>query len=305
MIRNNLYILFLVLFVIQAGAQPKVSAEVKIMLDSAKAHQKDVACIDFLLKAEALAQNDDYSKAFVYQRIGSYYYSRQPLKCIGYQKQAFALFQKVNEQKQAAMCLHSIGFAYEEQLKDVKSASGYISQAIELHKAQKDTMELANMEKYLGMLDGRLGQYAEGKQQVRSAIAHFKMLGYKSGIAVSYFDLAKIFTEQKAYDSALHYLTVSKKYWAGAGATGRVFNINNELLKVNTLAARYNDAHNLLLENEKILYNTNVYYTDKLMYFKNSSSYYNAKHNTGNAQTCYMKYSALRDSLIAKGINID
>ncbi len=298
-------VLLLLLSSLAFAQQP--TNEVQTLLDSAKTHQKDDSYVSYLEKAVVIAteKSDIYGNALVHQRLGSYYYTRNPLKSVEYQRVAFDYFIQANAMPMAAICLHNIGFTYEEQLHDISAAIKYIDQAIQLHEQLHDTMELANMYKYLGMLKSKMHNYTEAKQLINKAVLFFEYKNYEPGIAVSWFDLALVYAEQKKADSAIFYALKAKAYWYTNNGTARIVGINNELVKWYLILSDENEVHNLLLENETMVNDSAVYWKEKLGYYFIAYKYYSQVKHQCTAQQYLAKYNALRNDLRTKGFKTE
>lgn len=304
-------VLFLILFCtasVYAQHRPiPATAKVLAALDSAILHQKENTYLSYLEKAEALAieNSDNNGIALVNQRLGGYYYARDARKAIAYQKKASEFFYKAEDAKMVAICMHNIGYIYDEQLHNTDSAINAIDAAIYLHKKLRDTLEFANMCKYKGILVARLGDYTEAKRLVNKAILYFGYKDYQPGIAVSWYDLALVYGQQEAVDSAICYAEKSKDYWMRNKGMDRVFGINTELVKWYLKAGKQQKATKLLSENKSILDSDKIYWKDKLAFYQIAEQYSkNVKRNT-DAKQYKLKYTGLRDSLNAEGVKTE
>ena len=67
---------------------------------------------------------------------------------------------------------------------------------------KNDTSNQANLLKYLGYLNDRLGHFHLGKIQVAKAIELFTSKNIEYGVAVSWFDLSKVYEFENKIDSA-------------------------------------------------------------------------------------------------------
>lgn len=283
------------------------TVEVLSALDSAMLHQKENTYLSYLEKAEALAteKSDNSGIALVNQRLGGYYYARDARKAIAYQKKASEFFYKAEDAKMVAICMHNIGFIYDEQLHNTDSAINAIDAAIYLHKKLRDTLEFANMCKYKGILVAPLGDYTEAKRLVNKAILYFGYKDYQPGIAVSWYDLALVYGQQEAVDSAICYAEKSKDYWVRNKGRDRVFGINTELVKWYLKIDKQQKATKLLSENKSILDSEKIYWKDKLVFYQIAEQYSKNVKKTADAKQYKLKYIGLRDSLNAKGIKTE
>lgn len=294
-------------------AQPQPRPEVKELITKAKKHWGDSLQLAYLQQAEQIAiqQNDLYGKGLTYQQMGSYYYTRQPDTCIHYQLIAHKLLLKAGDKNMAAICLHSIGFVYDEMKKDSETALKYIKQSIPIHRELKDTMELGNMYKYMGMLKGKIGRYPEAHKDIDSAFYYFRKANYMQGVAVSRYDKAMVYKSEGNADSALIYLSAAYHYWYNESgnneqqAASRLFNINNARFPLLIDKGFVNKAYDVISENEAILAERKIYFTDRLTHYKNAASL-PVKRKKKDQTVCYQQqYQSLKDSLQQKGILVE
>jgi len=290
-----------------AFAQQKPSEPVQQALAAAKLHVKDTSYLHYLQAAAAAAtkENDMYGMATVHQAAGNYFYSRNADSCIAYNQLAFRLFKNAGDEKRAAICLHSIGFAYDEEKQQPASALQYIEQSLPIHRNLNDTLELANMYKYMGMLKGKLNRFAEAKQDVNLAIQYFAAKEYKPGIAVSHFDMAQVFAAENNTDSAIAYLSLAKQYWLASNNAGRIFGLNNYFFEIYFKAGMPAGAARVLQENENLLAREKIYYNDRLQFYNNSIVLYSKVNNIDKKQRYTQQYNSLKDSLSRQGINVN
>ncbi|MBS1773237.1 MAG: hypothetical protein JST82_10265 [Bacteroidetes bacterium] len=308
-----LYIILLLSLANNAFAQhmPRpASPEVLAALDSASRRQKEDSYLSYLEKAAQLATDieDYYGNALANQRIGSYYFSRDAHKAIAYQKKASEYFFKAEDAKMVAICMHNIGFIYDEQLHNTDSAIEAIDAAIYLHKKLRDTLEFANMCKYKGALVARKGDFTEAKRLINKAILYFGYKDYKQGIAVSWYDMAFVYVDAMQMDSALYYAKQAKAFWKTNNTPSRVFGINNSLvewhMKLHKSPHGDNTIPDLLQENEDILKTENIYWKDRSQHYKNAARY--AHQTKAPRETWYREANQhLMDSLKAKGIKTE
>lgn len=290
-----------------AFAQQKPSEPVQQALAAARLHVKDTSYLRYLHAAAGTAtkENDMYGMAMACQTIGNYFFSRNADSCIAYNQLAFQLFKNAGDEKRAAICLHSIGFAYDEGKHQPNNALQYIEQSVPIHRNLNDTLELANMYKYMGMLKGKLNRFAEAKQDVNLAIQYYAAKEYKPGIAVSHFDMSQVFVAESNTDSAIAYLSLAKQYWLVNNNAGRIFGLNNYFFETYFKAGMSADATRVLQENEALLAKETIYYTDRLQFYNNSIALYSKVNNINKKQSYTLQYQSLKDSLAGQGIKVD
>ncbi len=307
MYRTILIVPLILIAVTDAFAQQKPSEPVQQALAAAKQHVKDTSYLHYLHAAAGTAtkENDMYGMATVHQAVGNYFYSRNADSCIAYNQLASRLFKNAGDEKRAAICLHSIGFAYDEGKQQPAYALQYIEQSVPIHRHLNDTLELANMHKYMGMLKGKLGRFAEAKQDVDLAIQYYAAKEYKPGIAVSHFDMAQVFAAENNTDSAIAYLSLAKQYWLVSNNAGRIFGLNNYFFETYFKAGMHTDAARVLQENEALLAKEKIYYNDRLQFYNNSIVLYSKVNNMDRKQSYTQQYNSLKDSLSRQRINVN
>lgn len=290
-----------------AIAQEAPTEKMQRLLDSAKIHAKDNRYPMFLSQAAALADKEDDAgaSALLHQRLGHYYYDKFPKLSINNNKKAYEQFLKDSNERQAAMCLHSIGFVFEEHLNKHDSAINYIQQAIAMHEKLHDTSELANMNKYVGVLYAKTGRFAEGKSYVDKAIKTYKEQRYEPGIAVCQYDMATIYLLQKKFDSSLYYLKQAKTYWQRNKNQSRILNVNNQIVAAYMMSRKQEEALKAMNENDKMLGSKGLYYGDVLKHYQNKSQFYMLKKDKEKAYSYRNRYMELKDSLVKQGIKIN
>jgi|GEM_PF-2623136 len=294
-------------------AQQAPTTEVKDLVAKAKKHWGDSLQLVYLQQAEQAAdrQKDIHGKGLVYQQMGSYYYSRKPDSCIYYQLKAYELLLKAGNKKMAAICLHSVGFTYEEMKHDSKAALKYIEQSIPIHHELNDSMELGNMYKYTGMLKGKLGRYTAAHKDIDSSFYYFHSVGYMDGVAVSFYDRAIVYKSEGKTDSALIFLSRAYHYWYNESEANdqqiasRLFNINNVRFPLLVEKNFTKLARGVLIDNDDILNSKNIYYTDRLAHYQNGAGFTGKRKKNDKPASYYQQqYRSLKDSLESKGIYV-
>lgn len=292
-----------IFFTANTYAQKAQAEEINELLTKAKQHWGDTLQLQYLNEAATLATNNKnhHDLGIIYQQMGSYYYSRKPEKCIDYQLKAHDLLMMAGNKKMAAICYHSIGFTYEEQLKDYQNALVYIEKSLPLHQELKDTAELANMYKYMGYLKGKLGRYEDAGKDAAKALSTYNSIGDDDGVAVSWFDLATIYSSENKNDSAILYYNKAKTYW-NENCAGRVFLINNKMIPL-YIQDRPESEVDLIKENEDLL-KYKMHHTMRLPFYKLCIDHYTRNNDKQKAEEYTTLHKHLVDSLNSKGIVI-
>ncbi len=243
--------------------------------------------------------------AEIYRKAGGEYYSKGEAEAaITNFMKAYELYQRGLNSKDMAICLHSIAFAYDELLHNDQQALQYVEKSIVVHRNDNDTLEMANMYKYMGMLKARMGNYATAKEDIRAAVSYFSLKNYEPGIAVSMYDMALVYINEKKADSALFYLEKAKMYWVERKNPGRIFGINNTFIELTHSINDTGKGSTLINENRQILTSGNIYFRDKLKFYYLAAKYYG--NNSMPGQPDYKGlYNRLADSLTRQGIKVE
>lgn len=273
----------IILLILMVLAQSSVCLYAQVTLS---AHSAD--SINTLAKAFQKTGNESYMKGDGEQAIRAFI-------------QAYDLYLQNNNTKAGVICLHSIAFAYDELLHDDKQALNYTGKSIAIHRDIGDTLEMANMYKYAGMLKGRLGMYAAAKADIDVAINLFRQKEYAPGVAVSMFDLALVYIGEKKPDSAIYYLERAKEYWVAVDNPGRIFNLNNVYMDVLYSAKETMKCRAIINENEEIMSRTKIFFRDKLDFYSTAAKY-SFKEPGYNSGRYASLYTQLSDSLNKQGI---
>jgi hypothetical protein len=202
----------------------------------------------------ALSTNDTEARAVINDQLGHCYAYSLPDSFTHFQLIAVSLFTKIHNDIRATYCIQNIAFMYEEQQNDIPNALKYSNIAVQQHLLRKDTVSIANMYKYIGMLKGKLGNHGEGLKDINLAIQYFGLKNNNLGIAVCYYDMALLYTEIKYTDSSIYYITKAKNIWQQHnGDISRIFSWNNKQLEIYLSRQDTINAKNIYYQNSKIL----------------------------------------------------
>ena len=141
-----------------------------------------------------------------------------------------------------------------ESQKDFVAAYKLIDTAILIFSALNDTYSIANNLKFHGFLLGKLGRFAEAKAEITRAIYLFNAIDKSNGVAVSQFDLSRIFEFENKMDSAIHYTLVPLNYWQTKNDSFRIFILQTALVNLYT---RTNELDKASLIQKQIEFNAN------------------------------------------------
>lgn len=275
--------------------------------DKAKTAANDEEFMAAMNSADSFTRKikDVGAQAQVNEDIAHYFYERDADKCIEYMLKAFRLHTSVNNKKKASICLNNIAFAYEEQKKDIAEAMKYTKRAVIAHTELKDTLAMANMYKYQSMLYGKLHDYDKGKKSAVKAIQLYTAKNDNSGLAVSCYDLASVFEEERQYDSSIALLLKAKEIWKQNGnEASRIYGNNIALLRIYAKVNKMEEAEEMVQQNIA-LEAGEIHYSEKLKFYKESKDYYTKNKDKETAKIYKEKYSTLQDSLKGEGKNAE
>lgn len=244
------------------------------------------------------------SEADSIRNIGNSFYEKNPEKCIALLDNAAKLYEKLSNKKQQAYCYQNIAFAYHEKLDNIDSAISYIEKAIPIWIEIQDSINQANIFKYLGMLQGKKGEYANGINTIQKAISLFDSCNFQSGIAVSYFDLALLYDNANQIDSSIYYFEKNKSYFETKQDTFRVFLVNNKIFKSYLKNENYSSASEIYKSNLTLENSSRVYWQHLIDYYRISMKYFKLVDNSELYDLNQEKYKQLSATLTEKGIMI-
>ncbi|MDB4901203.1 MAG: hypothetical protein JWQ63_484 [Mucilaginibacter sp.] len=152
------------------------------------------------------------------------------------------------------------GFILEEKFHDYQGSLKEINAALNIWIALGDTINEANNRKYKGYLLGHLSDFSVAKGEIFSAINLFKLKNVEWGVAVSQFDLAKVYDFQHNLDSSFIYANYALSYWKTKRDTSRIITINNLLIRLYCEAKNFTLAESLQKESLQLISFRNLHY---------------------------------------------
>ena len=182
------------------------------------------------------------------------------------------------------------GFLLDEKECKYDSAAMKIELALDAWIHLGDTLSQANLLKYLGYLNGRLERFSIGKQQIHEAKKLYGLKNAAFGVAVSLFDLAKVYTYENKLDSAIYFIMEAKQYWISQNVPSRIIGLNNHLIYLATLSDIHKDVETYIFENKKLVKKPDVYWQHELDFYFNSEAYYKKYGNAKMANLYAKKY---------------
>lgn len=241
-------------------------------------------------------------KADSLKNLGTSFYDTNPEKCILLLDSAAILYENLGYKNQQALCYHNIAFAYHEKLDNIEDAIVFINKAIPIWIEIQEPINQANILKYLGMLQGKIGEFDLGRETIEKAIVLFDKVGFKAGIAVAYFDLAILYDNANQIDSSIHYFDKNKVYFESKQDTGRIFTVNNKLFEIYIKTGNFSSVSEIYESNLKLENSSRVYWQQLIDYYRISMNYFELVDNSELYYLNQEKYKQLNDKLTKQGI---
>lgn len=175
---------------------------------------------------------------------------------------------------QCAFKIQNEAFLLDEMECKFDSARILTEKAMEIWRYIDDILNQANLLKYLGYLNGHLGKFDLAKSQIHEAIKFYKLKDAEYGVAVSLFNLSRVYEYQLNIDSALYYANRSKEFWTIQKDAGRLLSLNNHLLHLYSLGGSSENYEILIAQNSNFLEAPDIYWQSELdFYFVTSKLY--------------------------------
>ena len=145
------------------------------------------------------------------------------------------------------------GFRLEEGSRDYKGALVQINKALSIWTAINDTASEANLLKYKGYLLGHMNRFSEAKTEIHNAIDLYTLVNMDFGVAVSQFDLSKVYELETKFDSAKYFALKALTYWKTQADTGRILSIDNELICIFNKTGEFSRAEKVQKEAQPLV----------------------------------------------------
>lgn len=155
--------------------------------------------------------------------------------------------------KSAGIANLNIANIFDEYLNELDSALVYSDRALEIWKKQDDTLQMANLYKYIGLLQGRIGEFVKAKSNLQEAIMMYREVGFEKGVAVSEINLADVYFENGYLAESDSLFLKSTKFWKESGDLGRVFTNNILGIRIYNRIGAKNEVNKLIGENRIIM----------------------------------------------------
>ncbi len=180
-------------------------------------------------------------------------YQRNPREAIEAFKQVATAYAMRSNFPKAAIFYLNIASIYDEHLLETDSALIYADLSLKHWIELQDTMQMANLFKYTGLLKGKTGQFRAAEQDIHQALQLYREVEFPQGLAVSRYNLADVYFRQERFTESDSLLELSTSFWRDAGDMQRVF--TNNLLGIQLFRKHgyQNEAVKLIMENVFIL----------------------------------------------------
>lgn len=180
------------------------------------------------------------------------------------------------ELKDIAVDLQNRGQILDESKHDYNGSLILIDKAIILFNELEETLFSANNKKFKGYLLGRLNRFEEGKIEIHEAIGLFSSRQADWGVAVSQFDLARLYDLENKRDSAVFYCNAASAYWKEKANKERVFLCKNLLIHILTEEHKLTEAGTVQQELQKMIDDNDFHWQGLIDYYIVSEKLYRA-----------------------------
>jgi tetratricopeptide (TPR) repeat protein len=218
-------------------------------------------------------------------------------------KSALLSSEEASEIKSLVYKIQNKGLFLGENNQDDAGALKEINKVMDIWIALRDTSNQANMHKFKGYLLGKLKKFPEAKYEIDRAVDLFSAKNQLFGVAVSFFDLSKVYEMEGLNDSAVSYVTKAIDYWKEKQDTFRLITNNNQLLNLYGKMKLYKQAEKIHQETEPLLAGKDLSWRPVIDFYFLSANLYKKM----NQQKMTDKYSRLYEAEVAslKSRNID
>ncbi len=204
-----------------------------------------------------------------------------------------------------AVTLQNNGQDFDQKNQQYKKALASTDKAIALFTELKDTLDIANNRKYKGYLLGKMGKMKDAKTEIKAAVDLYRYKNMNAEVAVSQFDLARIFEFENKTDSAIYYADVAGSFWRMKQVDLRVLIINNMLVSLFLKANLPEKAKTVQQESTLLVVKPDIQWQAIIDFYFTSMLLFRTINDIGIAgdyQRLYLsKIEALRNSgIIAK-----
>lgn len=156
------------------------------------------------------------------------------------------------------LTLLNISNLFDEYLSDDINALAYAEKALGHWAMQEDTLQMANLYKYIGLINGRLKNFAKGKEQIQISRTMYEYLGSIPGLKVCDFNLASLLYYEGDYEGSIDLALSAEPFWLDRNDDVRRFNIHTLVLKNYRSLSEELKAKDHMLINENLIKRGNI-----------------------------------------------
>ena len=195
--------------------------------------------------------------------------------------------------KKYAYVIQGKGFINGQTYHNYQEALSYSDSALFVWQTISDTLNEANVFKFKGLTLGYLKQYESGKYFIFKALQLFASKSFYSGVAVSQYDLSRVYFMEGKLDSALLAAEESLDYWKQKSDTFRILTSENQMLNIFTKSGNFTEAKKLQENSLGFCENKNIGYLASLDFYFLSRRLYLALGDKKEADIYIEKYEKI------------
>jgi tetratricopeptide (TPR) repeat protein len=209
---------------------------------------------------ENKSNSDEIDKVNIQEleKLGFESYQDSPIKSIQLFKEVAMEYEKTENYKKAGFTNLNIANIYDEYIENIDSALVYSKKALKIWKTQNDTLQMANLYKYIGLLKGKSDEIDEAKSDIQQAIMMYQKVGFEQGVAVSEFNLADVNFRNKDYEGSMDHLNNSTDFWKKKKDYTRIYTNNILGIRIYSATNNHKRVEALIEENIVIEQKTNI-----------------------------------------------
>lgn len=175
---------------------------------------------------EAKSTASDANSVQHLEKDGYTLYQKSPENALPTFKNVAKLYAYQQDYKKAGLTYLNIAGIYDENLGKPDSALIYAQESLRIWQEANDSLQQANLYKYIGLLEGKLGNIEKGKAAIQKAIDLYKTLEFDQGLHVAKFNLANVYFQENDYQSSKELFQETIEFWRSKEDWGRVFTNN-------------------------------------------------------------------------------
>ena len=200
-------------------------------------------------------------------------YNSNPIESVETFKKLVVEYRGLGRSDKSAIANLNIAGIYDEKLNDYPKALSFAKASLNDWKELNDSMQIANLYKYVGLLESYNDNFDVAIDDIQKAIRLYEDLNFEEGVAVSHINMAKVLHQKGDNTSALQHYKDSKGFWRTSGNNERVFDNNLVGIEIYTSMNLLTERSNLIKENDAILKSQqiNEFLLDKFLELKAGS----------------------------------